>query len=284
MDQANRYLTQAIVGAPTRLTLGTEPGGTGLRHGGMAGLATGHWVRTTLVLGGTFAVSVAATDVLTGRLEAMWSSASRTLDAASGKPVVQPVVAAASNGLHDVALPNGVVGARAVGTEGGLAEGLAKDGPLPNHPATTSSQAAGEAIKVAPVAAPADREKAAGSRTEKDTPVAAVVLDAKPVELVSAKEVAAAKTLTGDVGAGRRGSPTAAAALTQATAPAAGVHPMVTLVDIERDGAYVLITDPQSRLPQKFAAGQKIFTGETITKIDPARGRVWLDSRFVELE
>ncbi len=51
----------------------------------------------------------------------------------------------------------------------------------------------------------------------------------------------------------------------------------VTIVDIDKAGKYVLITNPETRLPQKVEIGQKIFTGETIRGIDPASGRVHLD-------
>ncbi len=51
----------------------------------------------------------------------------------------------------------------------------------------------------------------------------------------------------------------------------------MTVVDIDKAGKYVLITNPETRLPQKVEIGQKIFTGETIRGIDPASGRVHLD-------
>lgn len=58
----------------------------------------------------------------------------------------------------------------------------------------------------------------------------------------------------------------------------------VTIVDIAKDGAYVLITNPKTRLPERFAVGQKIHSGETVQKIDPATGKVQLDKRTIGLQ
>lgn len=57
-----------------------------------------------------------------------------------------------------------------------------------------------------------------------------------------------------------------------------------TLVDIGPDGSYVLITNPATRLPQRFSVGQKIFTGETIQNIDVKSGSVQLDARTIKLQ
>lgn len=58
----------------------------------------------------------------------------------------------------------------------------------------------------------------------------------------------------------------------------------ITVVDIAPDGNYVLITNPATRLPQKYQAGQKIFTGETLKSIDPANSKIVLDTRTVNME
>ncbi len=58
----------------------------------------------------------------------------------------------------------------------------------------------------------------------------------------------------------------------------------VTVVDIPPDSSYVLITNPQTRLPQRFTVGQKIWTGETIKSIDSKAGHLVLDSRTVSME
>lgn len=58
----------------------------------------------------------------------------------------------------------------------------------------------------------------------------------------------------------------------------------VTIVDIAPDSSYVLISNPQTRLPQRYTVGQKIFTGETIKSIDPKTGIVNFDNRTVPME
>lgn len=58
----------------------------------------------------------------------------------------------------------------------------------------------------------------------------------------------------------------------------------ITVVDIAPDGNYVLITNPATRLPQKYQAGQKIFTGETLKSIDPVNSKIVLDTRTVNME
>jgi hypothetical protein len=63
-----------------------------------------------------------------------------------------------------------------------------------------------------------------------------------------------------------------------------GNSPLPTVVDIGPDGTYVLITNPSTRLPQRFTTGQKIFTGETIQKIDAKSGSVQLDTRTIKMQ
>lgn len=75
-----------------------------------------------------------------------------------------------------------------------------------------------------------------------------------------------------------------ASAPVAAAAPPKVDEPKVTVVDIARDGSYVLITNPRTRLPERFGVGQKIFSGETVQKIDAAGGKVQLDKRSVGLQ
>lgn len=69
-----------------------------------------------------------------------------------------------------------------------------------------------------------------------------------------------------------------------ATTASQGNAPLPTVVDIGPDGTYVLITNPTTRLPQRFTTGQKIFTGETIQKIDVKSGSVQLDTRTIKMQ
>jgi hypothetical protein len=60
--------------------------------------------------------------------------------------------------------------------------------------------------------------------------------------------------------------------------------PRVDVVDIDKSSSFALITNPQTHLPQKVELGQKIYTGETVKKIDAASGRVHLDSRVITMQ
>jgi hypothetical protein len=62
------------------------------------------------------------------------------------------------------------------------------------------------------------------------------------------------------------------------------VSTKITVVDIDKKGAYVLLTNPATRLPEKFTVGQAIFTGEVINKIDPATGKILLGTRTIGLQ
>lgn len=77
--------------------------------------------------------------------------------------------------------------------------------------------------------------------------------------------------------------------VTEQPAKLVGVQPddgarKITIVDIPSDGSYVLLTNPKTRLPQKFVVGQKLATGETLQKIDVGKGTITLDGRTVNLE
>lgn len=57
-----------------------------------------------------------------------------------------------------------------------------------------------------------------------------------------------------------------------------------TIVTIAEDNSYVLITNPSTRLPQKFQVGQKLPTGATVQKIDHAKGVVQIDGQTFGLQ
>lgn len=69
-----------------------------------------------------------------------------------------------------------------------------------------------------------------------------------------------------------------------APTPSADAAVPITVVDIDKKGAFVLLTNPSTRLPEKFSVGQKIFTGETITKIDPSAGKIQLGTRTIGMQ
>lgn len=60
--------------------------------------------------------------------------------------------------------------------------------------------------------------------------------------------------------------------------------PPPTIVDIAKDGSYVLITNPVNRLPQKFQVGQQIPSGGTVQRIDHAKGVVQIDGQSYGLQ
>lgn len=153
------------------------------------------------------------------------------------------------------------------------------------RPAPTDSVFAAPFAAAAPVVVAA---KAKESEKEKDR-IPAVVLD-KPDESVKAPDVVAIKPVA--PAAPAKDKPAAAAKAVVAKAEAAPVaptqnsesQPPVTVVDIAKDGSYVLVSNPKTRLPEKFAVGQKIHTGEVIKKIDPAAGKVQLTSRTIGMQ
>jgi hypothetical protein len=109
---------------------------------------------------------------------------------------------------------------------------------------------------------------------------------ALPSQLAAPAKVAAPSGVSTPAAAGGRVvGPTKEVAAT-AAAPAE-VHPAaprITVVDIDKSGNFALITNPQTRLPEKVTVGQKLFTGETVKRIDPASGAVQLDTRTISMQ
>lgn len=96
---------------------------------------------------------------------------------------------------------------------------------------------------------------------------------ATPVEAKPAQQAAPVTTTAN--------APSAQPTATSAQKPKAE---RVTVVDISPDASFVLITNPETRLPQRYKAGQRIWTGETIKSIDPKAGTLVLDARTVSME
>lgn len=148
------------------------------------------------------------------------------------------------------------------------------------------------------VATPSSRPGPA-SKPEQDKAPAAVVLDASAKPQTSApsqpaKGAPAVKVEPpGPAQPAATPAPAAGPRLvapTREVAPGAGElkpaesGPRVNVVDIDKAGAFALITNPQTRLPEKVSVGQKIFTGETVKKIDAATGKVYLDNRAISMQ
>ncbi len=148
-----------------------------------------------------------------------------------------------------------------------------KSVPLPaDQPTGSLPASASKAL------APAQAQRA-GKEADKERASSLLILDGAPkVEDKKSPEVS------------RSAAPQVAATPKPAAPAGLGVpqpkpdETRVTVVDIAKDGSYVLITNPRTRLPERFTVGQKIFSGETIQKIDAAAGKVQLDQRSVGLQ
>lgn len=169
----------------------------------------------------------------------------------------------------------------------------AGDGPLPfARPVAGSITPVESAAPQSPTPAPAGPVNVAPKAKEAEKPSpSALVLD-KPDE--KAKQVAPAQTPAAQV-ATNKVVPQTAVPVTPAKTQAPAAAPVVagppsepavpiTVVDIDKKGAFVLLTNPATRLPEKFSVGQKIFTGETITKIDPSAGKIQLGTRTIGMQ
>jgi hypothetical protein len=56
------------------------------------------------------------------------------------------------------------------------------------------------------------------------------------------------------------------------------------LVALTPDGKYALFTNPKTRLPEKFAVGDKLPSGEVLKSIDKNAGKATTDSKEYRLE
>jgi hypothetical protein len=160
----------------------------------------------------------------------------------------------------------------------------AKASPLPPTVAIAKPAPVVKQIAAKPVAPGANANKVAKSKEEPPAP--AMILDA---QRQVGEAPAATKQQPGEAQPTRKfAQPLESNPATPSTQPPAqggkASSVRVTIVDIAPDGTYALITNPETRLPQRFSAGQKIFTGETIQKIDPKSGKVTLDSRSISME
>lgn len=151
-----------------------------------------------------------------------------------------------------------------------------------------------ETVKLSPAkltpaaASPVPRQGAEKQKEEEQK--SAVVIDVlKPEEVQKPANAKPAKTAHEDTpSAVTRHFPVpteikSAKAESDVKAPKSSVK-RVTVVDIAPDGTYALVTNPDTKLPQKFKVGDKIYTGETIQKIEPKSGKLVLDARTVYME
>lgn len=176
--------------------------------------------------------------------------------------------------------------------------------PLPTKMAITAANTAGP-VRIDPTAAPPATNKPPAGQTEPEPK--ALLLDAKSEKAGSRSEAVVptvaqpparpvqpkAEVKVSKVEQGVTPSPTTPAnpsnALSEAEvrkseSPKPTSGEKVTVVDIGSKGDYVLITNPKTRLPEKYGVGERIHTGEVIKQIDPGKGVVRLDGRSVNLQ
>lgn len=157
---------------------------------------------------------------------------------------------------------------------------LPRKQPVPILPAEKPAPASSRAAAVIPT------EKVTEKTSEKEPPPRAVIIDVTREQAVPTSVGAAPATQAPDkasapsklVGPVQERSPG------MATPSPVSPAPRVTLVDIAQDGSFALVTNPQTRLPQKVVIGQKLPTGETLQKIDQAKGTIQVDGRTVAMQ
>lgn len=319
MDKTESYLTQAIVGKRQRLVLGTQ-----VRYEGEAILAVpnsssvaeavqatgvaivnfwrGHfkWVALTaaavgLAAGGTWAFlqqaahDVAAVTPANTTTEAVGASLPIAPAPVEPTPVSAITVAAGPFPIDE-----------AVDSEAAAVAGTAPqhtqspDGPLPVAQQAAISPVPARPLPSTQVAqAPVNRGQpvpAAGAQQiekRREEVPKALVLDAgkEPTDMSAGAKTQMATAAGNPVAKGSKLVEPTEVGLTgaaQATQQPAGTRP--TIVTIAEDNSYVLITNPSTRLPQKFQVGQKLPTGATVQKIDHAKGTVQIDGQTYGLQ
>lgn len=296
MDKLDHYFTQTIVGMPRRYTLGTpssnstEPVWAGSELQGAPGrgfpgalslsdlriaaqglasplLSAG---RRRLVLGmaalGAAGLAAAIGVRFFAPADLATDNENRVVAARSEEPKAFPIQPAAD------APPK----TTAISVE---AFPFAAPAPLPKAtvvpPGAPMSQLPTSPVKPAQPAPPPSKD------VQKEQPASLLIMDgAGPPKADDKKPAEVAQrgpTSQQEVGGVMPASP-------PAISPARADDQKVTVVDIAKDGSFVLITNPRTRLPERFTVGQKIFSGETIQKIDVAGGKVQLDKRSVGLQ
>ena len=156
--------------------------------------------------------------------------------------------------------------------------------PVPHTPVAQAPVKLGQPAQMAGI-----QKEASSKQTEKthEEGPKALVLDAgkDPTEKPAATKTQAAPVASAPVAKGSKlvepievGVPGSGPTSLQAM----GGRP--TIVTIAEDNSYVLITNPSTRLPQKFQVGQKLPTGAIVQKIDHAKGVVQIDGQTFGLQ
>lgn len=297
MDEKHRLLTEAIVGGPRRYDLGVptreavdeSPEGTRIDLFAKLSALASRWgahpsrmrAEPRVSARSTYVVLSAVGTLLAGAAGGIYLRPTATM------PVAVPSYASAPSGqlplLPAGASPIPAQSPSAIEISGGA-----------YFPPTTA---------VAPHSA-VDRTPAipAASTQLKLAPPAPAAPSAMPSKVRASEPVEPKAALVIDAPASARGHPAGANVISQVPAPAASSSRLVgparesapsvsgaallkvTLVDVDKSGKFALITNPQTRLPEKVVPGQKIFTGETVKSIDGSAGTLHLDNRTITLQ
>lgn len=319
MDKTESYLTQAIVGKRQRLVLGNQVRDQGERllpvhhpHGILATLKRLGELRTSDRALRWFERGAMATVVLgvilggaAGYVRFVAPAAPMVSVAPQPEPSLPLVPAASSVSVSAISVdplpfPDEETGGSGLGSPesaGTLAAigPITEDppearSPLPSHP-LPPAQVAQDVPRVEPKRAEAALQKeprGAKEKPKEDAPkglVLDVAKDAADRPAASRQQPPAAATpglaTNGiqkglklaepiEVGGGGVGKQ--------------GVSARPTIVTIADDGSFVLITNPTTRLPQKYQVGQKLPSGGTVEKIDHTKGQVQIDGQMFSLQ
>lgn len=311
MDQQDVLFTQAVVGGPMRIRLGVPVGPTNHTKSAPASQATGivpkarlrvpvpAWLVTRhAAMAGAACISVATLGLAAWQW-APWKAVTSSPVAAATLEAPKP--AASAPEAADARLPimsasevRGIlpaeVAAGAVSIDSGAFTPKRHPDPAPApagplvaaQPPATRSDAGAKAkpdaqekssLVIDATAKPADKASAAPPPPP-PAPQAAAAVPASPAPV----KAAPAGKLVGPA-VEKSGS----AQVSPAVATQEG-RPKVNVVAIDPTSAFALITNPGTRLPEKFSVGQKLFTGETIKRIDAAAGRVETDARTISMQ
>jgi hypothetical protein len=322
MDKTESYLTQVIVGKRQRLTLGTkvryEGDGylalpqTSRLYGALQDVGAflaGRWHKWAM---GVFVVTLVAG---IGAGGAWFFLQQNQLENGSVLAGEQPIATPPSNlPIAPAPVPTDPVTAITVAAEPfPMADGAAMersiatetpsqgaqvppDGPLPPGSAASGSSVPTRTIpprhvelSQSPPAVNAKRDvvsnKASG-RDREDSPPAVVLDASKDAADKSGASVAQTLSVVKEPASknAKVVTPTEVGSPVVGTVGTSSTTTRPTIVTIAEDSSYVLITNPSTRLPQKFQVGQKLPSGATVQKIDHSKGVVQIDGQTFGLQ
>lgn len=323
MDKTESYLTQAIVGKRQRVTLGHQvryQGDTLLSVADSRvgidgfftfarvtlGLVAGRAKWITFGLAGALLVAGAGLGYqkLTAKRDPVavepviaepQSPALPLVPAASGPDTVNAIAVdpkpfpdePAAVGVGDSNVPTGSDPLQAAGAVKDVRPEPTGPLPLPLRPMPSSTQEQAKTVQPTPEVSVQKDARSSRDKPKEQAPKGLILDDEKetPDKQASTRTGhSSGATGTGnpaqrttklvdplEVGAGVAGS-----------SPQQAARP--TIVTIADDNSYVLITNPTTRLPQKYQVGQRLPNGATVQRIDHSKGVVQIDGQTFGLQ